>query len=76
MRRVVIVNDKMQQGYRYELSAPVGRDFDPPSLVALEYGIVVATTGQYPPGHPWPPEQPCGREDPHVEQPVVGLGRR
>ena len=29
MRRVVIVNDKMQQGYRYELSASVGRDFDP-----------------------------------------------
>jgi hypothetical protein len=28
MRRVVIVNDKMQQGYRYELSAPAGRDFD------------------------------------------------
>ena len=29
MRRVVIVNDKMQQGYRYELSASVGRDFEP-----------------------------------------------
>jgi hypothetical protein len=29
LRRVVIVNDKMQQGYRYELSAPAGRDFDP-----------------------------------------------
>ena len=28
MRRVVIVNDKMQQSYRYELSAPAGRDFD------------------------------------------------
>jgi hypothetical protein len=28
MHRVVIVNDKMQQGYRYELSAPAGRDFD------------------------------------------------
>ncbi len=23
------VNDKMQKGYRYELSAPVGRNFDP-----------------------------------------------
>ena len=31
MRRVVIVNDKMQQGYRYELSALVGRDFEPHS---------------------------------------------
>ena len=29
MRRVVIVNDEMQQGYRHELSASVGRDFDP-----------------------------------------------
>lgn len=26
-RRIVIVNDKMQQGYRYELTAPAGRDF-------------------------------------------------
>ncbi len=25
-RRIVIVNDKMQQGYRYELAAPAGRD--------------------------------------------------
>src|SRR5208337_2177922 len=30
MRRVVIVNDKMQQGYRYELSEPAGCNFDPP----------------------------------------------
>ena len=26
-RRVVIVNDRMQQGYRYELTAPMGRDY-------------------------------------------------
>ena len=45
MRRVVIVNDKMQQGYRYELSAPAGRDFDPqfrPDLTPeqmLELGV-------------------------------------
>ena len=45
MRRAVIVNDKMQQGYRYELSAPVGRDFDPqfrPDLTPkqmLELGV-------------------------------------
>ena len=30
MRRAVIVNDKMQQGYRYERSAPAGCNFDPP----------------------------------------------
>lgn len=28
MGRLVTVNDKMQQGYRYELSAPVGQHFD------------------------------------------------
>ena len=28
-RRTVTVNDKMQKGYRYELTAPVGRNFDP-----------------------------------------------
>jgi hypothetical protein len=28
-RRIVIVNDKMQQGYRYMLRVPAGRDFDP-----------------------------------------------
>jgi hypothetical protein len=27
--RIVIVNDKMQRGYRYELTAPVGTDFAP-----------------------------------------------
>jgi hypothetical protein len=27
-RRIVIVNDKMQRGYHYVLSAPAGRDFD------------------------------------------------
>jgi hypothetical protein len=27
--RIVTVNDKMQSGYRYELSPPVGRGFDP-----------------------------------------------
>jgi hypothetical protein len=28
-RRIVTVNDKMQRGYRYELTAPSGRQFDP-----------------------------------------------
>ena len=27
-KRHVIVSDKMQKGYRYELSAPAGRNFD------------------------------------------------
>jgi hypothetical protein len=28
-RRIVTVNDRMQRGYRYVLSAPLGRNFDP-----------------------------------------------
>jgi hypothetical protein len=28
-RRTVTVNDRMQRGYRYVLSAPIGRQFDP-----------------------------------------------
>ena len=28
-KKHVIVNDRMQRGYRYELSAPMGRNFDP-----------------------------------------------
>lgn len=44
-RRYVVVNDQMQRGYRYELTARLGRDFDPdfrPSLTPpemLELGI-------------------------------------
>ena len=28
-KRLITVNDKMQRGYRYELTAPIGRNFDP-----------------------------------------------
>jgi hypothetical protein len=41
----VVVNDKMQQGYRYVLTKPVGRGFDPgftPQLTPremLELGV-------------------------------------
>lgn len=44
-KRVVIVNDRLQQGYRYERTAPIGRDFDPaftPDLTPqqmLELGV-------------------------------------
>jgi hypothetical protein len=44
-RRVVIVNDRMQRDYRYELTAPIGRNFDPefrPELTPrqmLELGV-------------------------------------
>jgi hypothetical protein len=29
MKRYITVDDRMQRGYTYELSAPTGRDFDP-----------------------------------------------
>jgi len=29
LSRIVVVNDRMQRGYRYELTAPLGRGFDP-----------------------------------------------
>jgi hypothetical protein len=44
-QRVVTVNDKMQQGYRYFLTEPIGRNFDPefrPELTPkqmLELGV-------------------------------------
>jgi hypothetical protein len=45
MPKAVIVNDRMQQGYRYKRTAPVGADFDPafaPELTPaqmLELGV-------------------------------------
>lgn len=45
MGKRIIVNDKMQQGYAYELTAPMGRGFDPeftPELTPrqmLELGV-------------------------------------
>lgn len=28
-KKIIVVNDRMQKGYRYELSEPAGRNFDP-----------------------------------------------
>lgn len=45
MGKKITVNDKMQQGYTYELTAPMGKDFDPsftPQLTPqqmLELGV-------------------------------------
>jgi hypothetical protein len=45
MTTTVVVHDRMQQGYRYERTAPIGRDFDPefqPDLTPqqmLELGV-------------------------------------
>jgi hypothetical protein len=44
-RRIIAVNDRMQKGYRYELSMPAGKNFDPgfrPELTPkdmLELGV-------------------------------------
>jgi hypothetical protein len=29
LSKIIVVNDKMQRGYRYTLTAPMGRYFDP-----------------------------------------------
>jgi hypothetical protein len=49
-RRFVIVNDRMQQSYRYELTAPAGRDFDPefrPDLTPKEMLELGVFCGKY-----------------------------
>jgi hypothetical protein len=58
-RKTVLVNDRMQQGYRYKLSEPAGRNFDPefkPELTPkqmLELGVfggkyMTDTTEEFP----------------------------
>jgi hypothetical protein len=49
-RRIVVVNDKMQRGYRYELVAPSGRGFDPdfsPELTPREMLRLGVFCGKY-----------------------------
>ena len=48
--RIVIVNDKMQRGYRYELTAPVATDFAPefqPELTPAEMLELGVFCGKY-----------------------------
>jgi hypothetical protein len=49
-RRIVTVNDRMQKGYRYELTAPAGRNFDPefePDLTPREMLRLGVFCGKY-----------------------------
>lgn len=49
-RKTIVVNDKMQRGYRYALSAPVGRGFDPdfkPELTPMEMLRLGVFGGKY-----------------------------
>jgi hypothetical protein len=48
--RIVTVNDRMQRGYRYALSAPTGRNFDPgfePQLAPAEMLRLGVFGGKY-----------------------------
>ena len=48
--KLVIVNDKMQRGYRYFLTEPVGRNFDPefkPELTPTEMLTLGVFGGKY-----------------------------
>ena len=50
MRRLITVNDRMQQDYRYELVEPVGRNFDPefkPDLTPAEMLCLGVFGGKY-----------------------------
>ena len=49
-RRTITVNDKMQKGYRYQLSAPTGRNFHPefrPELTPREMLRLGIFCGKY-----------------------------
>ena len=49
-KRIIVVSDRMQKGYRYELSARVGRNFDPeftPDLTPREMLRLGVFCGKY-----------------------------
>jgi hypothetical protein len=45
--RIVVVNDRMQRGYRYLLTEPVGRNFDPRFAPELTPKEMLKLGGKY-----------------------------
>jgi hypothetical protein len=48
--RIMVVNDKMQRGYRYAVTAPIGRNFDPefnPDLTPKQILALGVFCGKY-----------------------------
>ena len=73
MARTVVVNDKMQRGYRYQCTAPAGGDFDPaftPDLTPQEMLRLGIFGGKY--------MTDCGREFPKswFAQAKLAAGKR
>jgi hypothetical protein len=44
--KIVTVNDKMQRDYRYAITSPIGRDFDPKQMLAL--GVFCGRRAEFP----------------------------
>ena len=50
IKKIVRVEDKIQSGYKYELTAPIGKDFDPkfkPDLTPKEMLALGIFGGKY-----------------------------
>jgi hypothetical protein len=70
-RQIVRVNDKMQRGYRYALTAPIGRNFDAkfrPELTPKEMLALGVFCGKY--------MTDCRKESPQLVRTRTALALR